>query len=106
ILTEYQVYKLHHKGVFFLEQWRDYERKDTVTPLARGKLNAAFTQIQRESREAEERLRGTQEMKFTISTTIEFVLFTGIVRVMEVKLNQLIKRRFDGKALWTSIGMS
>ncbi|RNF02380.1 retrotransposon hot spot (RHS) protein, partial [Trypanosoma cruzi] len=64
-LTEYQaleaIYKLHHKGVFSLEQWRDYEGKDTVTPLARGKLNAALTQIQRESREAEERLRREEE---------------------------------------------
>ncbi|PWV16362.1 putative retrotransposon hot spot protein (RHS) [Trypanosoma cruzi] len=45
-LTEYQVYKLHHEGVFSLEQWRDYEGKDTVTPLARGKLNAALFQAQ------------------------------------------------------------
>ncbi|RNE95545.1 retrotransposon hot spot (RHS) protein, partial [Trypanosoma cruzi] len=48
-LTEYQeleaTYKLHHKGVFSLEQWRDYEGKDTVTLIARGKLNAALTQI-------------------------------------------------------------
>ncbi|PWV04377.1 putative retrotransposon hot spot protein (RHS) [Trypanosoma cruzi] len=26
-LTEYQVYKLHHEGVFSLEQWRGYEGK-------------------------------------------------------------------------------
>ncbi|PWU88662.1 putative retrotransposon hot spot protein (RHS) [Trypanosoma cruzi] len=42
-LTEYQVleaiYKLHHKGVHFLEQWRDYEGKDTVTLLVCEKLN-------------------------------------------------------------------
>ncbi|EKF98844.1 retrotransposon hot spot (RHS) protein, putative, partial [Trypanosoma cruzi] len=79
-LTEYQeleaTYKLHHKGVFSLEQWRDYEGKDTVTLIARGKLNAALTQILTERREA--------EMKFTLSTTIEDVLFKGRVRVNEM----------------------
>ncbi|ESS55897.1 retrotransposon hot spot protein (RHS) [Trypanosoma cruzi Dm28c] len=91
-LTEYQVYKLHHKGVFSLEQWRDYEGKDTVTPLARGKLNAALTQILREeSREA--------EMKFTISTTIEDVLFKGRVRVKEKKLNDFLTMELEGKGI-------
>ncbi|EKG07773.1 retrotransposon hot spot (RHS) protein, putative [Trypanosoma cruzi] len=92
-LTEYQVYKLHHKGVFSLEQWRDYEGKDTVTPLARGKLNAALTQI------LTERLRGTQEMKFTISTTIEEVLFKGRVRVKEKKLNDFLTMELDGRGV-------
>ncbi|EAN83522.1 retrotransposon hot spot (RHS) protein, putative, partial [Trypanosoma cruzi] len=92
-LTEYQVYKLHHKGVFSLEQWRDYEGKDTVTALARGKLNAALTQILRE------RLRGTQEMKFTISTTIEEVLFKGRVRVKEKKLNDFLTMELDGRGV-------
>ncbi|RNF00121.1 putative retrotransposon hot spot (RHS) protein [Trypanosoma cruzi] len=92
-LTEYQVYKLHHKGVFSLEQWKDYEGKDTVTPLARGKLNAALTQI------LTERLRGTQEMKFTISTTIEDVLFKGRVRVKEKKLNDFLTMELEGKGI-------
>ncbi|ESS55750.1 retrotransposon hot spot protein (RHS) [Trypanosoma cruzi Dm28c] len=126
-LTAYQaleaIYKLHHKGVFSLEQWRDYEGKDTVTPLARGKLNAALTQIQRESREAEERLRReaeerlkreeeerlrreeeerlkrAQEMKFTISNTIEDVLFKGRVRVKEKKLNDFLTMELDGRGV-------
>ncbi|PWV06162.1 putative retrotransposon hot spot (RHS) protein [Trypanosoma cruzi] len=92
-LTEYQMYKLHHKGVFSLEQWRDYEGKDTVTPIARGKLNAALTQI------LTERLRGTQEMKFTISTTIEEVLFKGRVRVNEMKLNDFLTMELDGRGV-------
>ncbi|PWV07064.1 putative retrotransposon hot spot (RHS) protein [Trypanosoma cruzi] len=92
-LTEYQVYKLHHEGVFSLEQWRDYERKDTVTPFARGKLNAALTQI------LTERLRGTQEMKFTISTTIQDVLFKGRVRVNKMKLNDFLTREPDGRGI-------
>ncbi|RNF06400.1 putative retrotransposon hot spot (RHS) protein [Trypanosoma cruzi] len=92
-LTEYQVYKLHHKGVLSLEQWRDYEGKDTVTPLARGKLNAALTQIQREE------LKRAQEMKFTISTTIEDVLFKGRVRVKEKKLNDFLTMELGGRGV-------
>ncbi|PWU83231.1 putative retrotransposon hot spot (RHS) protein [Trypanosoma cruzi] len=38
-LPAYQVleaiYKLHHEGVFFLRQWNEYKRKDTVTLLQR-----------------------------------------------------------------------
>ncbi|RNC52297.1 retrotransposon hot spot (RHS) protein [Trypanosoma cruzi] len=57
ILLE-DITKLHHEGVFSIEQWKDYEGKDTITPLARGKLNAALTQILKlERREAEGRLR-------------------------------------------------
>ncbi|KAF5221672.1 hypothetical protein ECC02_005210 [Trypanosoma cruzi] len=99
-LTEYQVYKLHHEGVFFLEQWRDLKRKDTVTPLARGKLNAALTQVQREEkREAEERLRRTQEMKFNFSSKIEDVLFKGGVRVKEKKLNDFLTMELGGRGV-------
>ncbi|PWU84175.1 putative retrotransposon hot spot (RHS) protein [Trypanosoma cruzi] len=92
-LTEYQVYKLNHEGVFFLHQWREYERKDTITPLARGKLNAALTQIQREE------LKRAQEMKFTISTTVRDVLFRGRVRVNEMSLNDFLLLRFGGKGV-------
>ncbi|EAN90961.1 putative retrotransposon hot spot (RHS) protein [Trypanosoma cruzi] len=110
-LSSYQVLeainKLHPEHVFSLEQWRDYEGKDTVTPLARGKLNAVLTQVQRESREAEERLRReeeerrrrAQEMKFTISTTIEDVLFRGEFRYKEMKLNDFLTMEFGGEGV-------
>ncbi|EKG01070.1 retrotransposon hot spot (RHS) protein, putative, partial [Trypanosoma cruzi] len=110
-LTAYQeleaINKLHSEGVLFLEQWRDYEGKDTITPLARGKLNAVLSQIQREILEAEERLireeeerrRRAQEMKFTISTTIEDVLFRGEFRYREMKLNDFLLLRFGGKGI-------
>ncbi|PWU85379.1 putative retrotransposon hot spot (RHS) protein [Trypanosoma cruzi] len=99
-LAAYQVYKLHQEGVFFLGQWRDYERKDMVTPLVRGKLNGVLTQLLREERhEAEERLRRAQEMKFTMSTNIEDVLFKGGVRVKDIKLNDFLTLRFDGKGI-------
>ncbi|EKF29583.1 retrotransposon hot spot (RHS) protein, putative [Trypanosoma cruzi marinkellei] len=86
-VTEYQVYKLHHKGVFSLEQWRKFERKDTVTPFARGKLNAALTQVQ------------TQGMKLLIFNKIENVLLKGSVRVKEMKLNDFLTRELDGRGV-------
>ncbi|KAF5215099.1 hypothetical protein ECC02_012234 [Trypanosoma cruzi] len=99
-LKEYQVYKLHHESVFSLEQWRDYEGKDTITPFPRAKLNAVLTQVLREARrEAEERRRRAQEMKFTISTTIEDVLFKGGVRVKEKKLNDFLTMELDGRGI-------
>ncbi|PWV13195.1 putative retrotransposon hot spot (RHS) protein [Trypanosoma cruzi] len=99
ILLE-DITKLHHEGVFSIEQWRDYDGKDTVTPLARGKLNAALTQVlTEERRKAEERLRRTQEMKFTISTTIEEVLFKRKVRVNEMKLNDFLTMELGGRGV-------
>ncbi|KAF5219562.1 hypothetical protein ECC02_007504 [Trypanosoma cruzi] len=99
--------KLHHEGVFFLEQWRDYEGKNTITPFPKGKLNAVLTQVKRERREAEERLsreeeerrRRAQEMKFTIFTTIEDVLFRGGFRYKEMNLNDFLLLRFGGKGV-------
>ncbi|PWU87584.1 putative retrotransposon hot spot protein (RHS,) [Trypanosoma cruzi] len=73
------------------------KEKDTITPLARGKPNGALTQVPTEARrEAEGRLRGTQGMKFTISTNIEDVLFKGRVRVNEMRLNDFLTREPDG----------
>ncbi|KAF5217670.1 hypothetical protein ECC02_009442 [Trypanosoma cruzi] len=99
-LTEYQVYKLNHEGVFSIEQWRDYEGKDTITPFPKEKLNGVLMQVLREARrEAEERRRRAQEMKFTISTTIEEVLFKGGVRYKEMKLNDFLTRELDGRGI-------
>ncbi|EKF99484.1 retrotransposon hot spot (RHS) protein, putative [Trypanosoma cruzi] len=50
------IYKLQHEGVHFLEQWKDHEGKNTVSPLVSEKLNGVLAQIQREEkREANER---------------------------------------------------
>ncbi|RNC34597.1 retrotransposon hot spot (RHS) protein, partial [Trypanosoma cruzi] len=103
-LTAYQaleaITKPLHEGVLSLGQRRDYERKDTITPLARGTPNGVLTQVLTEARrEAEERLRRTQEMKFTISTNIEDVLFKGRVRVNEMKLNDFLTRELDGRGI-------
>ncbi|PWV02059.1 putative retrotransposon hot spot protein (RHS) [Trypanosoma cruzi] len=74
------------------------KEKHTITPLARGTTNGVLTQVLTEARrEAEERLRGTQEMKFIISTNIEEVLFKGRVRVDKMKLNDFLTRELDGR---------
>ncbi|KAF5219817.1 retrotransposon hot spot (RHS) protein [Trypanosoma cruzi] len=76
------------------------KEKDTITPLARGTPNGVLTQVLREARrEAEERLRRTQEMKFTISTNIEDVLFKGRVCFNEMKLNDFLTRELDGRGI-------
>ncbi|RNC38621.1 retrotransposon hot spot (RHS) protein, partial [Trypanosoma cruzi] len=46
-----------------------------------------------------ERLRQTQEMKFTISSNIEEVLFEGRVCVNEMKLNDFLTRELDGRGI-------
>ncbi|RNC51118.1 retrotransposon hot spot (RHS) protein, partial [Trypanosoma cruzi] len=118
--------KLHHEGVFSLRQWRGFKRKNTVTPHAKGKLNAVLTQVlteekrkveekreaeekrkaekkreaeERVRREEDERQRRAQEMKFTISTNIEDVLFKGRVRDKDMKLNDFLTVRFGGKGV-------
>ncbi|PWU83938.1 putative retrotransposon hot spot protein (RHS) [Trypanosoma cruzi] len=97
-LTAYQVYKLHHEGVVFLEQWRDYEGKDTITPFPKAKLNRVLTQLLTgESREAGERAAREHQEGFTLTTTIRDVLFRGRVRVMDIKLNDFLLLRFGGK---------
>ncbi|RNC33382.1 putative retrotransposon hot spot (RHS) protein [Trypanosoma cruzi] len=99
-LTEYQVYKLHHEGVFSLEQWRDYEGKDTVAPLARRKLNGVLTQVLSEARrEAGERARREKQLEFTLTTTVEDVLFKGRVCVKDMKLNDFLTLEMDGKGI-------
>ncbi|ESS64117.1 retrotransposon hot spot (RHS) protein [Trypanosoma cruzi Dm28c] len=76
------------------------KEKDTITPLARGTPNGVLTQVLTEARrEAEGRLRRTQEMKFTISTNIEDVLFKGRVRVNEMKMNDFLTREADGSGI-------
>ncbi|PWU87726.1 putative retrotransposon hot spot (RHS) protein [Trypanosoma cruzi] len=107
-LTEYQVYKLHHKGVVSLGQWSVFKSKNTITPFARGKLNAAITQVQtaesrevkeRVSREEEERLRRALEMKFTISTKLEDVLFRGEFRYKDMNLNDFLTVRLGERGV-------
>ncbi|EAN85054.1 retrotransposon hot spot (RHS) protein, putative [Trypanosoma cruzi] len=94
------IYKLHHEGVFSLEQWRDYEGKDTVTPLARRNLNRVLTQLLREeSREAEERAVREGHVGFALTTTIRDVLFRGRVRVKDMKLNDFLMMELEGRGI-------
>ncbi|RNC33007.1 putative retrotransposon hot spot (RHS) protein, partial [Trypanosoma cruzi] len=94
------IYKLHCEGVFFLWQWNIHERKDTATPFARGKLNAALYQVlTRKRRETKERKVRQQKLELTIATTIKDVLFRGRVRVMEMQLNDFLVMELDGMGI-------
>ncbi|PWV04356.1 putative retrotransposon hot spot protein (RHS) [Trypanosoma cruzi] len=96
-----------HEGVLSLGQRRDYERKHTITPFARGKPNGVPTQVLTEARrEAAERLRGTQEMKFIISTNIEEVLLKDSPCFMAIKLNDFLALKLCGRGVWIPIGKS
>ncbi|PWV15234.1 putative retrotransposon hot spot protein (RHS) [Trypanosoma cruzi] len=76
------------------------KEKHTITPPARGTPNGVLTQVLTEaSREAEERLRRTQEMKFTICTDIDDVLFKGRVHINEMRLNDFLTRELDGRGI-------
>ncbi|EKG06703.1 retrotransposon hot spot (RHS) protein, putative [Trypanosoma cruzi] len=123
---EEAVRRLHDEGVVSLGQWKVFKRKNTVAPHAKGTLNAAFTEVLRKEkarreeegrarrekqerlrseaeerlrREEEERQRRLQEMKYTISTTIEDVLFRGEFRYREKKLNDFLLMRFGGRGV-------
>ncbi|ESS62653.1 retrotransposon hot spot (RHS) protein [Trypanosoma cruzi Dm28c] len=95
------IYKLHHEGVDSIEQWRDYEGKDTLTRHVCGKLNEVLTQVLREEkREAEERARREQQqIIFNLSAKIEDLLFGGSVRVMDIKLNDFLTLELDGRGI-------
>ncbi|RNC35340.1 putative retrotransposon hot spot (RHS) protein [Trypanosoma cruzi] len=76
------------------------KEKDTITPLARGKPNGVLTQVTTEARrEAAERLRRTQGMKFTICTNIEDVPFKGRARVNKMRLSDFLTRELDGRGI-------
>ncbi|EKF99576.1 retrotransposon hot spot (RHS) protein, putative, partial [Trypanosoma cruzi] len=91
------IYKLHCEGVFSLWQWNIYEGKDTVTPFARAKMNAALSQVLNEERRwAEERAVRRQKVELTVTTTIKGVLFRGRVRVMDIQLNDFLVMELDG----------
>ncbi|PWV00995.1 putative retrotransposon hot spot protein (RHS,) [Trypanosoma cruzi] len=103
-LTAYQaleaITKPLHEGVLSLSGNVGTKEKDTITPFARGTPNGVPTQVLTEARrEAAERLRRTEEMKFTISANIEDVLFKGRVRVNEMKLNDFLTRELDGRGI-------
>ncbi|RNC44994.1 retrotransposon hot spot (RHS) protein [Trypanosoma cruzi] len=102
-LTEYQVleaiYKLHHEGVDSLEQWRDYEGKDTVTLHARRNLNRVLTQVLREQLEAEERAVREKQVGFILTTTIRDVLLGGRFRVDNKKLNDFLMMELEGRGV-------
>ncbi|EKF31522.1 retrotransposon hot spot (RHS) protein, putative [Trypanosoma cruzi marinkellei] len=92
--------KLHLEAVVSLEQWRDYEGKDTVTYFARRKINRVLNQVlSEERRKAEARAEREKQVRLTVTTTIEDALFRGRVRVMHIKLNDFLTMELDGKGI-------
>ncbi|PWV02278.1 putative retrotransposon hot spot protein (RHS) [Trypanosoma cruzi] len=92
--------KLKKEYIVTLNRWRDFERKDTVTPLARAQINTAYSQILREERRrAEEKARRErQELGIEVSTRIKYAVFKGRVRVDKTRLNDLLAMELDGRA--------
>ncbi|PWU86027.1 putative retrotransposon hot spot (RHS) protein [Trypanosoma cruzi] len=94
------VRRLQENGVDFLEQWRDYEGKDTVAPVTRRKLNGVLTQVLREERrEAEERAVREEQLGITLTATIRGVLFRGRVRVKDMKLNDFLTMEMECRGI-------
>ncbi|PWU85738.1 putative retrotransposon hot spot protein (RHS) [Trypanosoma cruzi] len=82
---------LEGEGVFILEEWRDFGRKDKVTLLAREKLDEVLTQVLKEKMlEARGRAWEQRELEFNITNNIEDVLFKGSPCFMEIKLNDFL----------------
>ncbi|KAF5216897.1 hypothetical protein ECC02_010294 [Trypanosoma cruzi] len=91
--------KLKKEYIVTLRQWRDFKRKDTVTPLARAQINTAYSYVLRgERRKAEEReRRERQELGIDVSTMIKDAVFKGRVRVNKMKLNDFLAMELDGR---------
>ncbi|PWV02194.1 putative retrotransposon hot spot protein (RHS) [Trypanosoma cruzi] len=91
--------KLKKEYIVTLRQWRDFKRKDTVTPLARAQINTAYSYVLREERrKAEEReRRERQELGIDFSTRIKDAVFKGRVRVDKMKLNDFLAMELDGR---------
>ncbi|ESS67188.1 retrotransposon hot spot (RHS) protein [Trypanosoma cruzi] len=94
-------YTLKGEGVFLLEHWSDFEGKDTVTPMAKGALDTALFYLRSEEarREAGERSRREQQIKFTIFTKIEDVLLRRRVRANNTKLNDFLTVQLGGRGV-------
>ncbi|PWV08068.1 putative retrotransposon hot spot protein (RHS) [Trypanosoma cruzi] len=94
-------HKLKKEYIVTLRHWSKFERKDTVTPLARTQINKAYSYVLREERrEAEEReRRERQELGIDISTRINYAVLKGRVRVDEMKLNDFLTTELDGRGV-------
>ncbi|RNC51730.1 retrotransposon hot spot (RHS) protein [Trypanosoma cruzi] len=94
-------HKLKKEYIITLRQWRDFERKDTVTLLARAQITTACSHVLRvERRGAEERARRErQELGIDVSTRTDDAVFEGRVRVDKMKLNDFFAMELDGRGV-------
>ncbi|ESS60928.1 retrotransposon hot spot (RHS) protein [Trypanosoma cruzi Dm28c] len=91
--------KLKKEHIATLRHWSNFERKDTVTPLARAQINTACSQVLREGRRVEEERerRERQELGIYVSTRIKYAVSKGRVRVDKMKLNDFLAMELDGR---------
>ncbi|PWU83911.1 putative retrotransposon hot spot protein (RHS,) [Trypanosoma cruzi] len=91
--------KLKKEYIVTLRHWSNFERKDTVTPLARAQINTACSQVLREARRVEEEKasRERQELGINVSTGIKYAVFKGRVRVDKMELNDFLTMELDGR---------
>ncbi|RNC38152.1 putative retrotransposon hot spot (RHS) protein, partial [Trypanosoma cruzi] len=91
--------KLNKKYTVTFRHWSNFERKDTVTPLARAQINKAYSYVLSEARrEAEEReRRERQELGIDVSTRIKYAVFKGMVRVNKTRLNDFLTMELEGR---------
>ncbi|KAF8278490.1 putative retrotransposon hot spot (RHS) protein [Trypanosoma cruzi] len=91
--------KLSDEGLLTLRHWSNFERKDTVTPLARAQISTACSQVLRDERwKAEEReRRERQELGIDVFTRLKYAVFKGRVRVDKMKLNDFLAMELDGR---------
>ncbi|RNC54069.1 putative retrotransposon hot spot (RHS) protein [Trypanosoma cruzi] len=92
---------LEKERIFTLRHWREFERRDTVIPLARVKITTAYSQVLRVERwEAEEEARRErQKLGINVSTWIKDVVREGRVRVDKMKLNDFITMELDDRGV-------
>ncbi|RNF15136.1 putative retrotransposon hot spot (RHS) protein [Trypanosoma cruzi] len=95
--------KLHDEGVFSLGQWKVFKSKNTVAPLAKGKLNAAFTEVLRKEkarREEEEKARrDQQQINLNLTLSIKDAIFQGRARFYKKKMNDFLTLELDGRGV-------
>ncbi|PWV08191.1 putative retrotransposon hot spot (RHS) protein [Trypanosoma cruzi] len=92
-------HKLNREYIVTLRHWREFKRKDTVTPLARAQISTACSYVLRvERRRAEEgERRERQELGIDVSTGIKYAVFKGRVRVDKMRLNDFLAMELDGR---------
>ncbi|EKF32023.1 retrotransposon hot spot (RHS) protein, putative [Trypanosoma cruzi marinkellei] len=105
-LRDYQILtdrsKLSSRGVNFLNDWRDFKEKHTLSPLAKEKINGALTQIRTELArwEAEERAKWRAEENVRQDTEEKTTKLEGFYKsVYDAKWHHVLGFPGDGSKM-------